>query len=253
MLSSNNYYRRFLCLRKVVSHTYEAIHSYFTPARKTCVCYLQVTEKMQMWKSWSADNFPRKHSKPPRYWQTRLEKPKRTTYTISELKDVLFLPTMFSERGKYTRDAETILKFWSFSFFYQSSALNLQFILNDQHTTALWGTHHMAHFNRVNCTLWHEWNCSMYTVNHQFQGFARMGITLCTAATPRTSRASGRASTVRWWLLFCTSEILWITTGSGSTLPCMTQDFIRVFSVQQEFYNVLFHTVSLHNTPNFKF
>lgn len=54
------------------------------------------------------------------YKETRLKKPKSTTYNISELKDIMFLSTMFSERGNYTRDAETILKFCSFAFFHQS-------------------------------------------------------------------------------------------------------------------------------------
>lgn len=45
----------------------------------------------------------------------------------------------------------------------------------------------MAHFNGVNCTLQHEWNCSTDTVDHQFQGLGGMGITPHAAATPGTS------------------------------------------------------------------
>lgn len=60
---------------------------------------------------------------------------------------------MFSERGEYMRDAETTANVLYFLVFHQSSALNIQSILPDQHTTEEGDTHHMAHFNRVNCAL----------------------------------------------------------------------------------------------------
>ena len=51
----------------------------------------------------------------------------------------MFLSARCSERGNCTRDPETTLKFWSPSFLHQSPALNIQFTLNDQHTTTLGG------------------------------------------------------------------------------------------------------------------
>lgn len=90
----------------------------------------------------------------------------------------------------------------------------------------------------------------MYTVNHQAPGFGGPEIRAALGMSGGFREGQHR---VRLRLLFCTSQTHWVTTSCGTTLTCVTQNFIRVFLTQRQSYHVLFHAVPLHSTVNFKF
>lgn len=169
---------------------------------------------MQMGKSWRGNKFPRKFSKK----ETRLKKP--STYNNIQYfwAKVYNLPVPdFQWKGKVHE------RCWNhcegFIFLVFPSELCTEHPMHrpwSAHHRA-GGTHHTPHFTRVNCALWHEWDCSTDTVNHQFQGFGRMGITPHAAAALGTGRASDRGSTARLQPRSTRSE----STGSQRALRAL--------------------------------